>query len=717
LPSTATLALGATATLTLTLDAAPATDTAVALASHPAGFLSLPTSVTVPAGSVAAPVPVVGAIPGVATLTAGPLNGTTAQGTLTVAQLPPALTEITPATLSLPKGRVGVLTLTLAPIQPEAVVVALTSTDPARVEVPLRVTVPAGASTALIPVLTRDVGTATITAGPLNDTMQQASVTVTPAELLLLTLSPPGLAAPLGKSEPFTATGIYTDGSTRDLTGTAAWTSSDESVASVTAGGLATGHKQGDVTITATEGGITGTASLTITAPVLGSLAVSPADPTQLVGQSVQVTATGTLTDGTTQDLTATVTWTSSDQAVATITSPGGLATALAPGVSTITATSTEGLAGSTHLTVSLPLPPTITGFTPLAGPVGALVTLTGSNLDTATQVAFNGRMAAFTVLSSAQLTATVPAGASTGPISVGALGGTASTAAPFSVLPPLTLTVAAPQDGATLNADQVLVSGTVGGADDPTVGVMVDGTPTPVVGGRWTAAVPLRAGVNPLSVTAADVYGRQAAVTVTVTVPAADPAPLVLRAMPASGSAPLTVTWEVGNDTGHSLVEFAFDPSGQGSFGPPTATFRETPTPYLTPGVFLPTLRATDEEGTSYQVTTVVQVLDPAALDGYLQRQWASLKAALMAGDPAATLPYFATAVRDRYAALFQQAASALPRLGADMPPIQLVYLTDTVAKYRLRRLQAVGGSLEWITHYLYFSVDEDGLWRLESF
>jgi hypothetical protein len=115
--------------------------------------------------------------------------------------------------------------------------------------------------------------------------------------------------------------------------------------------------------------------------------------------------------------------------------------------------------------------------------------------------------------------------------------------------------------------------------------------------------------------------------------------------------------------------------------------------------------------------VTTVVQVLDPAARDAHLQRQWVGLKAALTAGDPAATLPYFATAVRDRYAALFQQAATALPRLGTDMPPIQLVYLTDTVAKYRLRRLQAVEGSLEWITHYLYFSVDEDGLWRLESF
>ena len=61
---------------------------------------------------------------------------------------------------------------------------------------------------------------------------------------------------------------------------------------------------------------------------------------------------------------------------------------------------------------------PTITGFTPTSGPVGTSVTITGTNLTGATQVQFNTTNATiFTVDSATQITATVPAGATTGTI------------------------------------------------------------------------------------------------------------------------------------------------------------------------------------------------------------------------------------------------------------------------------------------------------------
>jgi uncharacterized protein YjdB len=63
------------------------------------------------------------------------------------------------------------------------------------------------------------------------------------------------------------------------------------------------------------------------------------------------MTATGTYTDGTTQDLTGSVTWASSDTTAASI-STSGLATALAAGSSTITATD-DGVAGSIIMTVT----------------------------------------------------------------------------------------------------------------------------------------------------------------------------------------------------------------------------------------------------------------------------------------------------------------------------------------------------------------------------
>jgi len=78
---------------------------------------------------------------------------------------------------------------------------------------------------------------------------------------------------------------------------------------------------------------------------------------------------------------------------------------------------------------------PAISSFTPTSGPVGTSVTISGSGLSGATGVAFNGTAASsFTVDSDSQLTATVPNGATDGPITVTTSGGNATSAASFDV-------------------------------------------------------------------------------------------------------------------------------------------------------------------------------------------------------------------------------------------------------------------------------------------
>ena len=61
-----------------------------------------------------------------------------------------------------------------------------------------------------------------------------------------------------------------------------------------------------------------------MTAATLVSIEVTPADPSIANGTTQQFTATGTYTDASTQDLTAAVTWSSSDEGVATISNAGG---------------------------------------------------------------------------------------------------------------------------------------------------------------------------------------------------------------------------------------------------------------------------------------------------------------------------------------------------------------------------------------------------------
>jgi uncharacterized protein YjdB len=104
-----------------------------------------------------------------------------------------------------------------------------------------------------------------------------------------------------------------------------------------------------------------GTALLSLTiAPKLNSIAVTPANPTVIIGTPQQFTATGTYSDASVQDLTTQATWTSSVTTKATITS-AGLATTLASGTTTISA-KVGTVTGTTVLTV---VPPPLSMTTP----------------------------------------------------------------------------------------------------------------------------------------------------------------------------------------------------------------------------------------------------------------------------------------------------------------------------------------------------------------
>ena len=105
--------------------------------------------------------------------------------------------------------------------------------------------------------------------------------------------------------------------------------------------------------------------------PTLVSIAVTPTNPSTL-GNPQQFTATGTFSDNTTQDLTTSVTWSSSATSVATVGS-NGKATPVAAGTSTITAASGD-IYGSAVLTVTQPTSMTVT--IAMNPPITSLATL-----------------------------------------------------------------------------------------------------------------------------------------------------------------------------------------------------------------------------------------------------------------------------------------------------------------------------------------------------
>jgi hypothetical protein len=179
----------------------------------------------------------------------------------------------------------------------------------------------------------------------------------TPAPTLTsITVSTQTPSVAAGLTAQFTATGTYSNNTTQNLTATATWSSSNTSVATVAAGGLAKGlvANANPITITATVGTVSGTGSLTVTAATLQSIAVTPANDTVPLGTITAFTATGTYSDNSTQNLTAAATWMSSNPTQASITSPGGVVTALALTNTAITITATSvGVSGNTGLTVA----------------------------------------------------------------------------------------------------------------------------------------------------------------------------------------------------------------------------------------------------------------------------------------------------------------------------------------------------------------------------
>jgi hypothetical protein len=86
-----------------------------------------------------------------------------------------------------------------------------------------------------------------------------------PATLVSISVTPANPSVSVGASEQFTATGSFSDSSTKNLTSSVTWTSSNESVASINASGLMSSAGTGTTLISAISGSITGSMSLKVT--------------------------------------------------------------------------------------------------------------------------------------------------------------------------------------------------------------------------------------------------------------------------------------------------------------------------------------------------------------------------------------------------------------------------------------------------------------------
>jgi hypothetical protein len=161
-------------------------------------------------------------------------------------------------------------------------------------------------------------------------------------QLNSITVGPQNATLQQGSTLQMAAIGNFNDGSTKTLTKGVFW-SSDNNAAPISPSGLVTGANSGTATITASSGAITGTTTITISLNNVTSITIAPTTHTITAGGSTTYTCAATVTGGPPVDITASVTWSTTDNTISFSpqTSPVTVTTTSAtpPGTYTITAT------------------------------------------------------------------------------------------------------------------------------------------------------------------------------------------------------------------------------------------------------------------------------------------------------------------------------------------------------------------------------------------
>ncbi len=196
------------------------------------------------------------------------------------------------------------------------------------------------------------VGTAEITA-TVGTLTASTTLAITAAELSELEIAPLAPHVPLATQLQLTATGTYTDGTTADLTAMVTWSSTTIATAAIAAGGKVTGVEVGTSLVTASLGALSAQTTLTVTTAALVSIAVTPATVEVVPGATAALVATGTYSDASHQDVTASATWLAQAPSVVAVSTTGtrGIVTGVAVGSSAVTA-SIGSISGAATATV-----------------------------------------------------------------------------------------------------------------------------------------------------------------------------------------------------------------------------------------------------------------------------------------------------------------------------------------------------------------------------
>ncbi|EHK2924943.1 Ig-like domain-containing protein [Vibrio parahaemolyticus] len=202
-------------------------------------------------------------------------------------------------------------------------------------------------------------GTTTATAELDGKISNDVAIEVTEAivDKVEITTTPDPLELPAGLSQPLAALATYSDGSTLDVTSTAAWSTADASVATITSpGGVVTagvGASGQSTTATVEWDTQHDSIELNVTDAIITNIDVTPPNQTIPIATTLDYTAMATYSDGNTIDITSSTdtAWSTSEPSIATIGATGVLSADAIGGPIKVRANN-GGITGETEVTV-----------------------------------------------------------------------------------------------------------------------------------------------------------------------------------------------------------------------------------------------------------------------------------------------------------------------------------------------------------------------------
>ena len=366
---------------------------------------------------------------------------------------------------------------------------------------------------------------------------------------------------------------------------------------------------------------------------------------------------------------------------------------------------------------------PSLTSIDPssiTAGGPDFTLTLNGDNFVPTSIVSFNNQQYPATFINKDQIQATIPSSALTRPGNYPVKvinpppGGGETSPLTFTVKSRLEITITSPLDGGIINKAKIMVRGTIA-SDTRDVGITVNGILAEIAGNNWVANnIPFTIGSNTITAVATDPSGNTASKTITVNTN--DVTQFVeLSANITSGIPPLQVYFSVS--TSFTPVSYQMDFEGDGVIDYTGATFDNISYTYTSEGTFYPSMTISDDQGNTYSDTIAIMVLSKTEMDTLLKGKWEGMKGALASNDINRALSHFTEESKELYSDIFAALQAQLPQIVEEMQDIQLVYMKNGFAKYRIRKNESYGGQMLTITYYIYFTVGTEGIWRIYRF